>query len=61
MTQNDQLECKTKSYSTIRTIIKYGCKAIFIEQNYYRTYIWGLNKVWSVNFVEDDEIIAVEK
>ena len=35
-------------------------KPIFIEQKYYRTCVWYLNKVWSTNFVDDNEILAVE-
>ena len=40
---------------------KWGCKPIFIEQKYYRIYMWHLNKVWNMNFVDNNEIIAVEK
>ena len=42
-------------------IIKYGCSRIFIERKHYRTYIQNFNKVRSTNFVDDDEIPAVEK
>ena len=45
----------------IHAIIKQGCKPIFIEQKYYRTYMWRLNKVWNMNFIFDNEILAVEK
>ena len=42
-------------------IIKYGCSQIFIERKHYRTYIQNFSKVRSTNFVDDDEIPAVEK
>ena len=42
-------------------IIKYGCSRIFIERKHYRTYIQNFSKVGSMNFVDDDEIPAVEK
>ena len=41
--------------------IKQGLKPIFIEQKYYRAYMWHLNKVWNMNFVDDNKILAVEK
>ena len=41
--------------------IKQGLKLIFIEQKYYRTYRWRLNNDWNMNFVDDNEILAVEK
>ena len=41
--------------------IKQGLKQNFIEQKWYRTYMWRLNKVWNLNFVDDSEILAVEK
>ena len=41
--------------------IKQGLKQIFIEQKYYRTYMGHLNKVWNMIFVDDNEILAVEK
>ena len=36
-------------------------KTNFIEQKCYRTCMWRLNKVWNINFVDDNEILAVEK
>ena len=42
-------------------IIKQGFKSIFIEQKYYRTSIWHLNKVWNMNFVDNNATLAVEK
>ena len=39
----------------------YSCKPIFIEQKHYRTHMWHLNEVWNMNFVDDSEILAVEK
>ena len=36
-------------------------KTIFIEQKYYRTCVWYLNKVWSTNFIDDNATLAVEK
>ena len=45
----------------IRVIIKQGCKPIFIEQKQYRTYMQHLNKVESTNFVDDNEILGVDK
>ena len=41
--------------------IKQGLKLIFIEQKYYRTYRWRLNNDWNMNFVDGNEILAVEK
>ena len=41
--------------------IKSGLKLIFIEQKHYRTHMWHLNKVWNINFVDANEILAVEK
>ena len=38
-----------------------GFKTNFFEQKYYRTYMWRLNKVWNMNFVDDNEILAIEK
>jgi len=38
-----------------------GRKTIFIEQKYYRTCVWHLNKVRSTNFVDDSATLAVEK
>ena len=32
-----------------------------IEQKYYRTYMRHLNRIWNMNFVDDNEIIVVEK
>ena len=49
------------SYFITQAIIKQGLKLIFIEQKCYRTYMWRLNKVWNINFVDDNEILAVEK
>ena len=37
-----------------------GGKPIFIEQKYYRTCVWHLNKVWSTNFVDDNATLVVE-
>ena len=37
-----------------------GLKTNFIEQKYYRTCVWHLNKVWSTNFVDDNVTLAVE-
>ena len=45
----------------IHVIIKQGCKLIFIEQKYYKTYVWHLNKVWGTNFVDDNETLSLEK
>ena len=36
-------------------------KTNFIEQKCYRTCMWHLNKVWNINFVDDNEILAIEK
>ena len=36
-------------------------KPIFIAQKYYRTCVWYLNKIGSANFVDDNEMLAVEK
>ena len=41
--------------------IKQGLKLSFIEQKCYRTYMWCLNKDWNMNFVDDNEILVVEK
>ena len=49
-----------RSYA-ITHVYQVGFKSIFIEQKYYRTYIWHLNKVWNMNFVDDNEILVVEK
>ena len=49
-----------RGYS-ITHVYQVGFKSIFIEQKYYRTYMWYLNKVWNMNFVDDNEILAVEK
>ena len=38
-----------------------GFKLFFIEQKHYRTYMQHLNKVWNMNFVDDNEILAIEK
>ena len=48
------------SYS-ITHMYQLGFKIIFIEQKCYRTYMWRLNKVWNMNFVDDNEILVVEK
>ena len=45
----------------IHVIIKQGCKPIFIEQKYYIRYMQHLNKVGSTNFVDDNEILGVDK
>ena len=45
----------------IRVIIKQGCKPIFTEQKQYRTHMQHLNKVRSTNFVDDNEILGVDK
>ena len=45
----------------IHVIIKQGCKPIFIKQKQYRTYLQHLNKVKSTNFVDDNEILGVDK
>ena len=42
-------------------IIKYGCSRIFIERKHYRTYVRNFNKVYSISFVGDDEILEVAK
>ena len=42
-------------------IIKYGCSWIFIKIKHYRMYIRNFSKVRSENFVDGDEIPAVEK
>ena len=54
---------KNVKYEAITQLmyIKQGLKPIFIEQKYYRTYMWHLTKVWSMNFVDDNKILAVEK
>ena len=49
-----------RSYYTTH-VYQVGLKPIFIEQKYYRTYMWHLNKVWSMNFIDDNEILVVEK
>ena len=49
-----------RSFVTYK-IIKYGCSRIFIERKHYRTYIRNFSKVGSMNFVDGDEIPAVEK
>ena len=60
VTQNDQLKCETKVDSIVM-LYHLGFKTIFIKQKCYRTYMWHLNKVWSANFVDDNEILAEEK
>ena len=47
--------------SSIIHVYQVGLKPIFIEQKYYRTYMWHFNKVWNMNFVDDNKILAVEK
>ena len=42
-------------------VYQVGFKTIFIKWKYYRTCVWYLNKVWSINFVNNSEILAVEK
>ena len=37
-----------------------GVREFFIKRKHYRTYIQNFNKVRSTNFVDDDEIPAVE-
>ena len=49
-----------RSFVTYK-IIKYGCSRIFIERKHYRMYIQNFSRVRSMNFVDDDEIPAVEK
>ena len=60
ITRNDQQKCETKVDSIVM-LYHLGLKPIFIKQNCYRTCVWYLNKVWSANFVDDNEILAVEK
>ena len=45
----------------IHVIIKQGCKPIFIEKKYYKTYVCHLNKVLGTNFVDDNTTLALEK
>ena len=52
---------RNESCSTIRTVNKYGCKLIFIEQKCYGTLLWRVNKVWSTNFEDDNEILGIKK
>ena len=42
-------------------VYQVGLKTNFIEQKYYRTYMWQLNKVWNMNLVDDNEILTFEK
>ena len=60
VTQNDQRKYETKVNSIVM-LYHLGFKINFIKQKCYRTYMWYLNKVWSTNFVDDDEIPVVEK
>ena len=49
-----------RSFVTYK-IIKYGCSRIFIERKHYRAYIQNFSEVGSMNFVDGNEIPAVEK
>ena len=49
-----------KIYSITHVISSMVEKLFFIEQKYYRTCVWYLNKVWSTNFVYDNATFAVE-
>ena len=60
VTRNDQLKCETKVDSIVHAY-QVGFKTNFIKQKYYRTCVWYLNKVWSINFVDDNEMPMVEK
>ena len=60
VTWNDQLKCETK-VDLIVMLYHLGLKPIFIKQKCYRTCMWYLNKVWSTNFVDDNEILVVKK
>ena len=60
VTQNDQLKCETKVDSIV-ILYHLGFKTNFIKQKCYRTCMWYWNKVWSTNFVDDNEILVVEK
>ena len=60
MTRNDQLECETKVDSIVM-LYHLSLKPFFIKQKCYRTYMRHINKVESINFVDDSEIPAVEK
>ena len=60
VTRNDQLKYGAKVDSIVM-LYHLGFKTIFIKQKCYRTCVWYLNKVWSTNFVDDSEILAVEK
>ena len=60
ITQNDQLKCGIKVNSIVM-LYHLGFKTNFIKQKCYRTSMWYLNKVWSTNCVDDNEILAVEK
>ena len=42
-------------------VYQVALKLIFIEQKCYRTYMWRLNKVWNMNFVDDNQILIVKK
>ena len=46
---------------SIAHVYQVGLKTIFIKQKHYRTCVWHLNKVWSMDFVDDNEILAIEK
>ena len=50
-----------KIYSITHVMSSRVEKPIFIEQKYYRTCVSYLNKVWNMNFVDDNEILAVKK
>ena len=60
VTQNDQRKCEIKVNSIVM-LYHLSLKLIFIKQKWYRTCMWYLNKVWSTNFVDDNEILVVEK
>ena len=50
-----------ETYSITHVMSSRVEKPIFIEQKYNRTCVWYLNKVWSTNFIDDNEILAAKK
>ena len=59
VTRNDRQKAKTKVYLIVM-LYNLGLKPILIEQKWYKTPMWHLNKVEGTNFVDGNEIL-VEK